>query len=301
MRDLFRHLVAAVSALAVSACATTGFAQPAQLDPSETGDALQMLRKIQCSTVDNEPAIFTWHGVAYSRRQGERDRHLFNVEGMNIRACSAIDDEEKGDGFALVSRELLLYLDKDTGEVLQSWDNPWTGETLPVQQVANDPVNMKTYSVDRFGQPLKWGGDILEGNWWLRATVPLWYPNPLGGAYQAEVGGTYHASELFNFFGKADELLDPETTSVSVTVGWTRMADWLPWMKMNGRDGMIYFHTSGTRISDFESLSETMKSEIAAHYPEWSSPPPEGDARPNMTSWLYYKGVAEGSIEAPER
>lgn len=295
MNALFRLISLAALSVSVAACAD------AQLDPNDPADALLMNRKIQCSTVDAEPIVFWWHGKAYSRRQGERDVHLFNVEGMNIRACSAISDPERGNGYALVSREILLYLDKETGKPLSTWDNPFTGETVNVLHVANDPVNFESYEIGRGGQPSTFSGDIQDEHWWLRSTFPLWYPNPLASAYQAEIGGTYHATELFNFFGRVDELFDPETKTVPVTVGWSRMSDWLPWMKMNGREGLFWVHTAGAKLKSWNDLSETMKAEIRANYPDYVAPPPTGDPRDNMTSWKYYDGVAKGEIEVPER
>ena len=291
----------AAMAFMISGCASTGEAQGARLDPSSAADSLTIGRKVQCSTVDNEPVVYWWHGVAYSRRQGEKDVHLFDVEGMNIRACSSITDDKGNKGYHLVSREILLYLDKDTKEVLKTWDNPWTGEAVDVLHVANDPVNFKSYEVGRDGNPALWGGEIKGGQWWYRSTFPLWYPNPLGGDFQKEIGGTYHATEMFDFFGRTDDILDTRTKTAEVWVGWTRMADWLPWMGMNGREGLMYMHTAGKKLSGFDELSETMKTEIAVNYPEYASPPPPGDPRANMTSWKYFQGVRGGSITPPKR
>ncbi len=291
----------ALAALSLAGCASLATAQGDQLDPTDAADTLMINRKVQCSTVDNEPIVYWWHGQAFSRRQGEKDVHLFDVEGMNVRACSSITDETRGNGYALVSREILLYLDKETGEPLATWDNPWSGETVDVLHVANDPVNFEAYEIGRDGQPSTWSGEISNGQWWLRSTFPLWYPNPLGGPYQAEIGGTYHATELFNFFGRTEDLLDPDTTTAKVTVGWSRMSDWLPWMKMNGREGMFWVHTAGAKLASWDDMSETMKNEIRTNYPEYVGPPPEGDPRDNMTSWKYFDGVRKGEIEVPER
>ena len=291
----------AASALVLSGCATLAEAQDTMLDPTDPANVLTLNRKVACSTVDNEPIVYWWHGQAYGRRQGERDTHIFNVEGMNVRACSTISDPDRGEGFALVSREILLYLDKETGEPLATWDNPWTGKTVDVLHVANDPVNFESYTIGRDGQPAVWSGEVSDGNWWQRSTFPLWYPNPLGGAFQTEVGGTYHATELFNFFGRTEDLLDPNTTTAEVTVGWSRMSDWLPWMEMNGREGLFWVHTAGAKLASWDDMSETMKNEIRTHYPEYVAPPEQGDDRDNMTSWKYYKGVTDGTITAPDR
>ena len=268
------------------------------LDPQDVRNALAMQRKVLCSTVDGEPTTCWW---AYSRRQGERDRLLFDVEGMNVRACVSDTHPERGEGYRMVSRELLIYRDAETGEALSTWQNPWSGETVDVLHVANDPVNHSTYVRNRDGTPLNWGGMITEGQWRMNITVPLFYPNPLASAYQKQIGGTYHATEMFNFFGATDELLDPATTTVARQVGWARVSDWLPWMNMQGREGIIYMHTAGLRLSSWNALPDRMKEEIEAHYPDYRNPPPLDDDRVNVTSWMYYQRVAEGEVVAPDR
>lgn len=63
--------------------ATAAGAKP--LDLAVPADAVAALRKVQCSLKDNEPVVYHWSGKVFSRVEGEPDRHLFNLEGMNIR------------------------------------------------------------------------------------------------------------------------------------------------------------------------------------------------------------------------
>ena len=272
-----------------------------KIDLSTPEGVVAAQRKLWCSLNEGEVVVWWWNGDAFSRRTGERDKKLFEVEGMNIRACYSDQHPERGAGFTTVSREILLYKDPDTGEVLSTWDNPWTGETVDVLHVANDPVNAAIYEIGRSGQPMTWSGDGVGDNWWSTNTIPLFYQNVLGGAYQAEVGGTYHATEMFNFMGDTSDLLDLSKPIGDVKVGWARMSDWLPWMKMGGRDGIIYMHTAGVKLESYDELSETMKREIAEHYPEYAEPPPKGDDRKNETSWTYYLKVQNGEITPPDR
>ncbi len=271
------------------------------LDPQHPRDALTIQRKVLCSTIDGEPTTFWWAGDAYSRRQGERDKPLFRVEGMNIRACVTDNHPERGLGYRMVSRELLIYRDVETGEAITTWKNPWSGEVVDVLHVANDPVNHSGYERNRDGSPSTWSGMITEGQWRMNITVPLFYPNPLASAYQEEIGGTYHATEMFNFFGNTDDLLDPDTTTAARQVGWARISDWLPWMKMQGREGSIYMHTAGLRLSSWDALPDSMKAEIETYYPDYKNPPPLDDDRVNVTSWMYYQRVTEGTEVAPDR
>jgi len=285
-------------ALLVLTGTLTATAGAMPLDPSNPDDVLTINRKMMCSTIDGEAITYWWHGDAYSRRQGERDRLLFKVEGMNVRQCTTTND---GDGYKLVSREILLYKDPQTGAVLSTWDNPWTGETVDVLHVANDPVNFNAGKIGRDGKPITFGGTILGDRWWTTSTIPLFYPNPLASEYQKEIGGTYHATEMFNFLGDTESLLSDDTTTADVQVGWARMSDWLPWMKMEGREGIIYMHTAGRKLESWDDMSDTMKREIAEHYPEYVGPPPADDERRNETSWLYYKKVRDGDRVAPQR
>jgi len=288
----------AACAAALWGAATIGSAAAQPLDPTNTEDALTISRKIACSTEDGAPSTYWWHGAAYSRRQGERDKHLFDVEGMNVRACVSAPEG----GFNLVSRELLLYKDKNTGEVLKTWDNPWTDETVDVLHVANDPVNGKYRPKTRTGEDYTWNGTIKGDVWWQTVTVPLYYDNVLGSEYQDEVGPYYHATEMFNFLGETASLLDREaTTADAVKVGWVRMSDWLPWMKMAGREGVIYMHTAGRKLESWDDLPASMKQEIRTYYPEYDAPPPTDDDRANITSWKYYDQVKKGEVKAPKR
>lgn len=291
-----------LGALLIGPLAASAAAEVERLSFDRPEDVVTMNRKIGCSTVDGEPITYYWNGYAFSRMRGEPDRRLFRVEGMNVRACGTVNHPEFGEGYRQVSREILLYLDPETNEILSTWDNPWTGETVNVLHVANDPVNMRNPSFPNGpGGPARFRGHVEGDVYWQTITVPLWYSNPLAGDFQAEVGGVYHATEMFNFIGDVASLTDPETTTADVQVGWVRQSDWLPWMKMSGRDGMIYFHTAGTKLASWDDLPQFFIDEIDRHYPEYREPPPLDDDRPNVTSWIYYRDVAAGRIEPPQR
>ncbi len=277
-------LVGVITALAVPAIA---------LDLSSAEANLQAMRRIQCSAKDGETVVFGWTGTAFSRVPGERDRRLFRLEGMNIRQCGPLEGGSSDAEFRILTREIMLYLDPKTGEILRRWNNPWTGKTVDVIHVSNDPVNQVWTMKGRDGRPLSLPFVIQGEQWSLNMTVPLFYPNPLGGEYQDYVGGAYHATEMFNFFGRVNELENPEMDSIPVAVGWVRLSSWLPWMEMGDRAGLMYFHTAGRKLDSFEQLSEQMRAEIERNYPEYVNPPPLDDQRRNETSWSFFRKVLD--------
>jgi hypothetical protein len=299
-------LLAAVVSLAASAAA-----RPAStLDPTNPNDAMRLTVKFACSTVDGKPTLYWWKGRVYSHVSGEPDRHLFDVQGMNIRQCTSKTDPVRGFGYRSVSREVMLYLDPKTGEVMRTWSNPWTGKEVTVIQVANDPVNARSWfwAYDEQGKPRAGIGDdyvvadgmLLEGG----GAARLFYKNPLAGDYQEYVGGWYHAMEFGSQAAFAAEALDPKDTETDrVALTWGRISKWLPWMEMGDREGLLIFHTAGTRLRSFDELPKVVKDELAKNYPSYFAPPPLDDARPNETSWTVFKRYIDQkrAAEAPAK
>ena len=275
-------------------------------DLSDPDQALLAENKVFCSNQPGETALYWWQGVVYSRIPGEKDRHLFNVHGMNMRQCARFEDPVKGVGFRSVSREVMLYLDPETNEVLRSWDNPWTGETVEVMQVQNDPVNARgpRFARDDEGNPrVNWddetviNGMVLEGG----GAALLFYNNPLAGDYQDYEGGKYHASEFLTAAYPLADARDKGRSKIQDSViSWGRISGWLPWMKMRKRTGVLVHFTHGMRLHDWSELPDVIREEIEANYPVYREPPPLDDDRPNDTSWTVFKRWIDGKRAAGE-
>lgn len=290
--------------LAVAVSLLMGSVVPAaadRLDPDDPHDAILIQQKLNCSLNEGETVIYWWQGGGMSRMPGEKDRKLFNVQGMNIRQCANVEDDERGHGYRSVSREVMLYLDPETNEVLRSWENPWTGETVDVHHVSNDPVNMRSprHAIAADGTPTTFNGTFMNGRVWTKAYAPLYYKNPLAGDYQEYVGGWYHSMEMLNNYAYEDELLDPTVRTLPRhTIAWARTSKWLPWMKMNKRSGFMLFTTVGKRVNSIDDLSEPLRSEIRNNYATYLQPPPLDDSRDNVTSWAHFKTIIDAQRAA---
>ena len=278
---------------------------PAKYDPNNPEDALKIEQRMSCSLEDGKPAYYWFPGSVHSRVPGERDRLLFRVHGWSARACKTFNDPVRGYGYRAVNRELLVYEDATTGQILRTWKNPWTGEEVEVMHVANDPVSMRepVFARDQDGKPAaaRPRGFDFEGiHFSGGGAARLFYKNPLGGEYQENVGGWYHSMEMGSDAVPVDTLLDAGRKDASRNIGWMRVSKWLPWMKMGDRAGVIYYHTAGTRVESIDDLPEPFRTEMRTTYKVWQQAPPLDDARPNMTSWDQFKRLVDGKKKAPQ-
>ncbi|MFW5633348.1 MAG: DUF1838 family protein [Erythrobacter sp.] len=287
--------IKAVLVAATMLAGTLGLAAPAaaqMLDPSDPEDAVEIAKRMQCGVSADEPAVFHWSGNIYGRAPGIRDKLLFKGEGMNIRRCVEVEDPERGKGWRLISRELMLMLDPRTGEVVNRWENPYTGETVDVMHIHNDPVNQPpSFPVRPDGSPFALSSLRIEGDHvFMPFEAPLFYPNPLAGEYQEYVGNRYHAMEIFDFAADRDELFDASLPTAYPLISWVRISPWAPWMKMGGRPGQMVFNAMGRKLpGGFEELPDVLKSEIRANFPIYEDAPPKDDMRPNETTWTKFK------------
>lgn len=297
IRRILQTLTMAASALALTAAPT----QARTLDPDVPEDALEISKRLQCGVSADEPAVYHWSGNIYGRSPGIADKLLFKGEGMNIRRCVEVEDAERGTGWRLISREVMLMLDPQTGEVVDSWDNPYNGETVEVMQIHNDPVNGRpNFARGADGTPFSLGTLRESGPYvFMPFEVPLFYPNPLAGDYQSFVGNMYHAMEIFDFAALKDELYDSTKPTAYPMISWVRISPWAPWMNMGGRPGQMVFNAMGRKLpGGFDELPDVLKDEIRENYPIYEQAPPKDDTRRNETTWTKFKMLTDQARDA---
>lgn len=177
-------------------------------------------------------------------------------------------------------KDATYYTDLKTGEILDVWDNPFTGEQCPVYPYVNDRVRttmLQDYPAERFAtdayrweitignatssreQAKTYRGDIGQSGrtkpfvlpWRRRGDYYLlswdWMlevVNPVTpeGWPLSSTGPTINPSEHFVFFVPAAELEDRSRPAATMLAGFFRQTPWLPWMKMGqtGIEGRLF-------------------------------------------------------------
>ncbi|PZG04137.1 hypothetical protein C1J01_45005 [Nonomuraea aridisoli] len=219
---------------------------------------------------DGAETISYWTGDVYGWQDDGGPHHLFGFEGVNV--ARAVETDA---GWQLLTREAALYLDPATREVVDTWDNPFTGRQVEVEHVFNDPVNQR---LGAHPVPVTHLGDRVAFN----VDVRLAYPSPLTVADYPDhsAADTYRALELFQFFAEAKDL-DAGLPDVPSVFSWCRVSPWLPWMAMGRRGGALVYHCRGAKVPEVPARLRERAGERFLHAPDsWSAP--------NMTSWTAF-------------
>lgn len=234
------------------------------------------------SSLDASESIFiTWMGKIYAFIPGEKRKLLFKILGLSVSRCIP---QEPGT-WNFTSRELTYYLNPETDEIAHKWENPWTGEIVPVIHVANNPVQ------GRFRG--KFPALVEEDTTTFVFDIFPTYSNPLAtDPHLSEYSPypTYQAAELFKLSVPTADLLNSELNSVTkLQLSWDRIGQWLPWMKMGDRPGYLIYSAYGSKASGLTQLHPLLQDEINHRVPLYKQAPKTFDDGEDMTSWLYFQ------------
>ena len=214
--------------------------------------------------------------------------------------------EKQADGsYAKILREVGLYTDLRTGEVLEEWKNPMTNENVRVVHIANDPFN---YVIeDHFPEPPKFGdlnqeeipkipfilpwqqrGDRLD----MEIHINLFYPNALDPKkwVRESNGPMVQVSEGFAYHVDAAKMQDANYSTLPYSGTWNRITPWLPWMHMGQTSGHMMYSAFMGSGEDLEQVhSRQVLDYVEKHYPKYFTAPETYDPNtPSLSSLELY-------------
>ncbi|MBH0113370.1 DUF1838 family protein [Novosphingobium sp. YJ-S2-02] len=261
-------------------------------------------------TIGEKAVISAYHGTQYAIIGKERARPLFNFCGFgNIRNVIQPDGTVK-----VMGKECSVFTDLHTGEVLDTWDNPWTGEKVKVYSFYNDAfrgslgLTKKVYQVngsttvnnstgegagEAAEEPFllpwqKFGDQYLLG--WDYAHE---YPNPVTKALwpKASTGPVVNPSEHFTIYTPVDEIDDRSLASARYHAGFTRQGPWWPWMMMgeSGVDGVLMGRMHSYKITGTaEDILPAVRRHVERVRPDLFEEPTDGPDHGVVDTWGRY-------------
>lgn len=263
----------------------------AATDLSKAQDYLDTFMKVRGDASGAE-SVYHWTGKVYSFIPGEKRMELFGFEGYNLSRTVVKDG-----GFELLTREAAFFTDHRTGEILKEWRNPFTGTTIPVVHIWNDPVNQDlTFEAEYlpYIHQMLPSAD-LGGTLVFYMDIFPFYPSPLTRKEHGEFAqsDTYQAAEFFQFYVNKQDIDKPDTKNIHADISWSRLSPWMPFMRMGDRPGNLVFVCRGTKLEGgFDKLPKHIQDYVMANKPEFASAPTEW-TEPNETSWTFFKKLLE--------
>jgi hypothetical protein len=260
--------------------------------------------------------------LAYARIQGDLDfgkQKYFWFKGyvMAIEPQKKIVDLMGASGFGAIRllpgengsikrlcREVIVYTDLRSGEVLDDCKNPLTNETVKAVHVDNDPFNymiedyfpemsdfggLNKEKTPRFPFVLPWyqHGNMAE----MEVHVHLAYPSALHPDKwpRESAGPIAQVSEFFAHHVKVEDLQNPKLTSLDYTGTWNRITPWLPWMLMGQRTGMCQYSCFMGTCKDLDSvLSRPVLDYCEKNYQKYFEAPTVWTADRSLSSLEHY-------------
>lgn len=259
-------------------------------------------------TIGPKAVISGYQGVQYAIVGSKRAVPVFGYCGFgNIRNVIQPDGSIK-----VLGKECGYYTDLATGEILDHWDNPWTGERVEVFAFLNDKfrgslgLERKVFKLgdsettnNDMGKPSKekepfrlpWqkiGDQYLLG--WDYAHE---YTNPVTpeGWPKASTGKRVNPSEHFTLFTPVAEIDDRSVESARYHAGFMRQAPWWPWMKMgqSGVDGVLMGRMHSYKITGgLEDIPKSVLKRVERDRPDLLEEPTDGPDEGVIGTLEYY-------------
>lgn len=241
-------------------------------------------------------------GTINGVRPGEAVRTLLGFE-----VFSTIRVVRRPDGnFDRMSKEVVFYTDPATGDPLDFWDNPYTGERVRVVDIANDPYNWVIR--DWVGPPPMPGADTHNlvkptdakpfklhwsefgpDNLVIHEGGHAYYPNRLDPDIwpRESSGKMVQVSELFRYFVRRSDVANAKLDHLPHNGIWLRITPWLPWMLMGDTPGHVMYEGEFRPADTLAFHSPKVIDRVRKRYPQYLEAPTKWYG-PSLSSLEHY-------------
>ena len=266
-RELLGGAVGAMAAMMAG-----GEAGAAPSPTSASLDFVKLYRKLHYRSDDG--LIFWWlQGPKYGQ-VGTTLTPLYQANVGTFQRIRYLDDG----GFELTALEINLITDVNTGEPLNEWRNPYTGETLAARFNPMGPNTIRYRADNSRILPTEVGGARIE------SVVTLHPPMIVGdeyfqrdeavaGVFPAGRGIPFEVNDLAVYHGSVSNLADPAVTVGDATVFFAEVTGWQRWMNMGDRSGNLTSRMVGRKVARYEDLPAQWREQLAKRAPKIAADP----------------------------
>ena len=242
------------------------------LNPNNPDDLYTIHRKLNHS-FDNR--VVYWYIRAV--RNGLVDSQFTPFWDMHVGFLSITDDVEGG--HSTKSMSAIFYTDLDTGKLLETFENPYTGEKIPVRQPgvgrSSGLYNKQGRDGHRAERP---GLEVTEyghiGPAWVIGD-DVWCRGDTGfrAVPTTDEGRMMQINDWTTYQGSISEVSDPDVTSANATESFNDINTWPTWLNMGDHPGNYVSRGFGRKSWSTDGMPPEWSAIMRDQYPKEFSDP----------------------------
>lgn len=260
-RRLFVHAsgVAAFTSPSLASADDPAISQDNLVSPQWNLDALTRVN----GAGDGGTGCWWAKGQVYGLPKDELRRPLLGIYG-----CRLVKYDRVQAGYNVTTRDFAFFTDLITGEVLQQFQNPFTGRTVPVRPILtrrhvwvlgpNGQILSEEYQGNQsslVGRPFVMPWTFADSRAWANLETFIKYPTGMVG------------SEILIFECSIEDLLSPKVKSVPAAFTWVNESGWFNWLEMPDVPGGILMVSSGAKVDNQHALPPALKAMASRIFP----------------------------------
>lgn len=227
--------------------------------PGAPRDQWRHLVRMQMSTrAEDVPWWYT--GRIYAQVGDQAPLHLFNLEGTEIYWVRELDDGS----FSISGRTLTFFRDKQSGEMIREFRNPYTGAVNAVTANRLGGKDGSIYSAAGWRFTSQSMGEKEPEPWqfeWHRAGDLAWFTSSRFSRLLPQPW-----LESMTVFCPLDALRDSGMHNLPTHFTSTYLSPWPRWLEMGERPGHLVWHSSGKKLMSIDEIPEEYRRRVDDEY-----------------------------------
>ncbi len=197
---------------------------------------------------------------------------LYTMNNFNVTLCRPLENNF----YEFKGFEVGVYCKFDTDEVLESWENPFTGEVRKPWTFIGGPLKGKIgpdgldTPPEATVHPDSLRIDVYGGMVFLPIASHFSYPSP----FQPEEwpkespGPVKYWDSMFVHAAKVEDVANPDIDNAPAFCQFQNLVSWGPWIGMGGYEGRTYGRAYGTKLSGPDELPTAARRSLELKAPE---------------------------------
>jgi hypothetical protein len=223
-------------------------------DLSTPRENLAGMLRMQAS-LREEDVPWWFDGTIYGIVGEQAPKPLFRVEGWEVYWVRPLPDGT----YELTGHTVTFFYDLDSGKMLETFDNPYTGKQNSVQASVQGGGAGYGFNYSENGvRPTRFLDKMPEKPLilrWSRVRNTIWMHAET--AYPP--GMKQPRKQRQTMFAPADQFADRSILNLPASFSATVFENWPRWMDMEDEPGHVIWHASGAKIGSIDELPEPFR------------------------------------------